>query len=297
MNQNEQATPQTISRRATRIVGIAFGVGSQLLVAVCAWRLFWFLHGDSSNGRLMEGPWGPTANGGFALLIDAALLLQFSISHSLLMLPAIQTRLKRFLRGEFYGCLYASATCLSLLLLIACWRTSPPVLWQLRGTAATAVHVGYYLSWVALIYSLGLTGFGYQTGWTPWRHWLLGRTPPRRTFVPRGAYTWMRHPVYASVLGLIWFTPGMTLDHALMTALWTVYLFYGSHLKDERLAYYLGADYRRYQAAVTGYPLFPFGPLARRAFFEESSEEPSVAAPSPTADDASTAAVVQRAAS
>ena len=44
-------------------------------------------------------------------------------------------------------------------------------------------------------------------------------------FEPRGAYLWMRHPVYLSFLGLIWFTPYMTIDRAVLTALWTVYIF------------------------------------------------------------------------
>jgi hypothetical protein len=55
----------------------------------------------------------------------------------------------------------------------------------------------------------------------------------------------------------------MTLDRAVLTAIWTAYIFIGSHLKDRRLLYYLGDVYRRYQARVPGYPFFLFGPLAR----------------------------------
>jgi len=77
---------------------------------------------------------------------------------------------------------------------------------------------------------------------------------PRREFRPRGAYHLLRHPVYLSFLGLIWFTPVLTLDHAILTGIWTTYIFVGSYLKDRRLVNYLGDDYRRYQAAVPGYP-------------------------------------------
>ncbi|MCA9028506.1 MAG: hypothetical protein KDA86_25070 [Planctomycetaceae bacterium] len=84
---------------------------------------------------------------------------------------------------------------------------------------------------------------------------------PPRPFLEHGAYRWFRHPIYLSFLGLIWFTPRMTLDHALLTGWWTVYIFVGSYLKDERLAFYLGESYREYQRRVPGYPGMTFGPL------------------------------------
>ncbi len=65
---------------------------------------------------------------------------------------------------------------------------------------------------------------------------------PRREFNPRGAYRVFRHPVYLSFLGLVWFRPDMTLDHAVLTGVWTGYIFYGSTLKDRRLVHYLGTS-------------------------------------------------------
>ena len=124
-------------------------------------------------------------------------------------------------------------------------------------------QAAFVASWGGLIYSLSLTGLGYQTGWTQFRHWLRGEPLPRREFVPRGAYHFLRHPAYLSFLGLVWFTPRMTLDHALLTAIWTAYIFCGSWLKDRRLVHYLGDSYRAYQARVPGYPLMPFGPLGK----------------------------------
>ena len=48
-------------------------------------------------------------------------------------------------------------------------------------------------------------------------------------------------------MGLIWFTPDMTIDRAALVAIWTVYIFLGSYLKDLRLIYYVGNAYREYQ--------------------------------------------------
>jgi protein-S-isoprenylcysteine O-methyltransferase Ste14 len=219
--------------------------------------LFLFLHGDFSSSGLAPAA-GRAGNGLLrlpVLLVDAALALQFAVPHSLLLWPPVQKRLKRWIAGEFYGSVYCVVTCLTLLVMFICWQTSSVTLWRAQGLAAVAIRLGFYASWCALFYSLHLTGLGYQTGWTQWRHWFLRTKPPRRTFQPRGAYRWFRHPVYVSFLGLIWFTPTMTLDHAVLTGLWTVYILYGSHLKDERLAFYLGDEYLQYRAAVPAYPL------------------------------------------
>jgi protein-S-isoprenylcysteine O-methyltransferase Ste14 len=73
----------------------------------------------------------------------------------------------------------------------------------------------------------------------------------------------MRHPVYMSFLGLVWFTPTMTLDHAILTAVWTLYIYAGSWFKDRRLLHFIGEDYRLYAQRVPGLPLIAFGSLNR----------------------------------
>jgi protein-S-isoprenylcysteine O-methyltransferase Ste14 len=138
------------------------------------------------------------------------------------------------------------------------------VLWNVDGSAMAIIHVLFYVSWAALIYSLALTGLGYQNGWTPFYYWLRRQSAPRREFRPQGAYKWIRHPVYLSFLGLVWFTPRMSLDHLALTLIWTAYIFYGSVLKDRRLEFFLGKAYVEYQRKVPGFPLMIAGPLARR---------------------------------
>lgn len=66
-----------------------------------------------------------------------------------------------------------------------------------------------------------------------------------------------------SFLGLIWFTPYMTLDHAMLTGIWTVYIYLGSYAKDQRMIRFVGEKYREYAARVSGLPLIGFGPLRR----------------------------------
>ncbi len=238
-------------RLADRILGTLFGLGTHALFAFTVWYLFWFLRGGRS---------GPGSAGG--LWKDGLLATQFALAHSWLLLPSVRRKLTRYVRDAFYGCLFCTVTCASLLLVFAWWEPGP-VVFRLEGTAAWIVQGLFYLSWGGLFYSLSLTGLGYQTGWTPWWAWFRGRKPPRRRFQPRGAYRWMRHPVYLSFLGLLWFTPHFTTDRLLLNLLWTVYIFVGSWLKDQRLLFYLGSTYREYQSQVPGYPLLGWGPWGR----------------------------------
>ena len=241
-----------------RAAGIAFGVGNHLLFALTVWQLFWFLKGSeapsAASGRSL--PLG-------AVAADAALAMFFAVPHSAMLLPTVRRKLARVVPDAFYGCLYCTVTCTCLLVIFTAWQSSPAILWHFTGFARTAIQAAFLGSWAALFYSLHLTGLGYQTGWTPWWHWLVGKPLPPRKFVPWGAYLWLRHPVYLSFLGLIWFVPTMTADRAALTAVWTMYIFAGSYLKDRRLIYYLGGKYRQYQAAVPGYPGMLFGPLSR----------------------------------
>ncbi len=180
------------------------------------------------------------------------------------LVPAVRTSIvKRGLPGPLYGCFYCIVTCAALLTAILCWRPIDVVVWRWPVPLDTIVSWCFVGSWAALLYSLHLTGLGWQTGLTPWWHWVRGRPVPKRAFVERGAYRVLRHPVYLSFLGLVWFVPVVALDRGVLITIWSLYIFVGSVLKDGRLLHFLGAAYREYQSRVPGYPGMPFGPLAR----------------------------------
>lgn len=242
-----------------RTLGIVAGVATHVLFAVTVWHLYWFLRGGAA----------PSGEG--SLSINLLLASLFGVVHSMLLYPRVREGLSQWVAPPFYGLFYCVVTCASLLALFAYWRRSPKVCWEFAGLPCVLVNAGFFLSWGALLYSLWLTGLGYQTGWTPWWHWVRNQPAPRREFNPRGLYRWLRHPVYLSFLGLVWFTPVVTEDRALLIAVWTSYVLIGSWLKDRRLAYYVGDRYRQYAASVPGYPGVVFGPLGKIAAREPTA--------------------------
>ncbi len=234
----------------SRAVGIAFGIGTQLAFLITVPYLFLFLR------------FGSARNGGW-FVIDSLLSLQFCVPHSVLLLPSVRKWSSSKIASQLYGSLFAGVTCATLWPIFIFWRGSPVVIWEAKGWLEAGVVACFYLSWVALFLSLSISGFGYQTGWTQWLYWLRHEPLPRRPLREAGPYRWMRHPVYLSFLGLIWFTPRMTADHAILTATWTGYIYIGSCLKDRRMLFYLGSSYLDYARRVPGYPGVPLGPLAK----------------------------------
>ena len=174
--------------------------------------------------------------------------------------------MEQFIPAAFYGCFFCVVTCLALLLTIFCWRTSDIIVWAWPPGAAPWVVMAFIAAWVFLLWSLHLTGLGYQTGFTPWWQWARGLKLQKREFTTRGAYLVLRHPVYLAFLGLVWLTPVVTLDRAVLIVVWTAYIYVGSVLKDRRLLLFIGKPYREYQSRVPGYPGIPLGPLARLPF-------------------------------
>lgn len=237
-----------------RAFGLLFGAATQVLFLVTVRAIFQFLSGHE-----------PRDSGG-SQWTNALLALQFAVPHSLLLHPNVRQRLSPWIAPAFYGCFYCAATCASLLATIAFWQESSTVVLQFDGTDGMAVRSLYCVSWAALFYSLHLTGLGYQSGFTPWWDWVRRRPQRRREFVTSGAYRLLRHPIYLSFLGLVWFTPVVTQDRLILMAVWTPYILLGSWLKDRRLTHYLRDVYREYMARVPGYPGMPRGPLARVPF-------------------------------
>jgi protein-S-isoprenylcysteine O-methyltransferase Ste14 len=239
--------------RKSRAVGLFAGVAVQVLFGVTVAGLYAFMAG-----------WRPT-NSQPSLALDAALALLFAVPHSYLRLPSVQARICARIGREFFGLFYCAITCATLWAMFLFWQADAAVLWRAPAAAAIVIQVLFHACWIALAYSLHLTGLGYQTGYTEWSYWRRREPLPRRRFVPRGAYQWLRHPVYLSFLGLVWFNPRQTSDQLVLEAVWTIYIAVGSYLKDERLAHYMGEEYRTYQSLVPGYPGLRLGPLGIRA--------------------------------
>ncbi|MBN8525858.1 MAG: hypothetical protein J0M02_11030 [Planctomycetes bacterium] len=240
----------------SRLLWHAIGWSSQAAFAVLCLSLMWFLQIDTLDGT-------PPAWDVPALVADAALVAAFSVPHSILLLPRVRRWMAGFMPAQLSGAVFCWTSCLSLWALMLAWRPAGPELWRAEGQVLVAVLATAAAAWLLLGYSMLLSGFGWQTGMTPFLAWVRGRPDPARRFQRRSLYRHLRHPIYLSFLLVVWIVPVMTVDRLVLAGAFTLYIYAGSWAKDRRLLRYVGDEYRQYMAEVPGFPLIGIGPLRR----------------------------------
>ncbi len=110
---------------------MGFGFLVHGLFAVTVYYLFWYLRG-------VDLP-APTTTPR-ALAIDALLAAQFTVWHSLLLLPRVRTALTRWIPSAAYGICYRAVTCIALLAMIFSWQPCGDPLWDLHGGGQLAIR-------------------------------------------------------------------------------------------------------------------------------------------------------------
>lgn len=230
------------------------GWSSQAAFLALCLTLMWFIQLATWPGVAHAGQPGD-------LLLDLLLLAGFAVPHSILLLPPVRRAMGRRMPAQLTGSLYTWTACLSLWTVMALWRPVGFELWHAGGAAQWAILAGAAAGWLLLGYSMHLSGFGWQTGLTPFLAWRAGRSDPPRRLERRSLHRWMRHPIYLSFAAVAWMVPVMSADHLILAIGFTAYAGVGSWAKDRRLARLIGAEYRAYMAEVPGFPLLRGGPL------------------------------------
>lgn len=178
----------------------------------------------------------PTAPLALALLIDAALLALFAVQHSGMARPAFKRWLTRRIPAAAERSTYVLASTACLALLMACWAPLGGVLWNVDGVAATTLTGLYLASWGLLLYATFLIDhfdlFGLRQVWTE----LRGGQPEGVKFVTPALYRIIRHPICVGWLGIMWFTPAMTISHLVLALGSTAYILIGIHFEERDLS-------------------------------------------------------------
>ncbi|MDX9789124.1 MAG: methyltransferase [Desulfobacterales bacterium] len=182
-----------------------------------------------------------------SLCFDAILSLLFFVQHSLM----IRKRLKpTFLGDAGKGAFYSIFSGLTLFVIMIFWQKSFLVHFDIKDYSKILVVLllfpaivvgGWGLLSLSNLDPLGITALKHHLAKIPFK------SPP---FITKGAYRFVRHPLYLSCLLFIWSSPSITADRLLMNLLWTIWIVIGTILEEKDLVARYGSRYRTYQKHV-----------------------------------------------
>jgi protein-S-isoprenylcysteine O-methyltransferase Ste14 len=195
---------------------------------------------------------GPEASPVEAILVDAALLGLFAVSHSVMARPAFKRWWTRLVPPPVERSTYVLFSSLALALLFWQWRPIPGIVWEANEPFVRLPLLAlFWLGWIIALVSTFLINhfdlFGLR------QVWLYARGQPYQppAFQKPIVYRWVRHPIMLGFLIAFWATPRMTWGHLLFAVATTGYIFVGILLEERDLLHAHGDTYAAYRRQVS----------------------------------------------
>ena len=185
-----------------------------------------------------------------ALALDAVLCLGFFAQHSGMIRRGFRDRLARVAPAHHHAAIYAVASGVALLVLLAGWQRVDLVVWSLDGAWRWLPRGLFVLAGVIFWWAVSALGSFDAFGVKAVRHGARSRPAATSELRIAGPYRLVRHPIYTSLLICLWAVPTMTVDRLLLAALTSLWLVVGSRLEERDLVADFGEPYRAYQRRV-----------------------------------------------
>jgi protein-S-isoprenylcysteine O-methyltransferase Ste14 len=202
--------------------------------------------GLSKSLGTMPWPW--------AILVNAGLILQFPLAHSLLLTRSGEKLLALMIPGPYGATLatttYAIIAATQLLATFALWTPSGIVWWQAEGVAFWFLTAAYATSWLILLKASFDAGAEVQSGALGWMS-MLARIKPVFPIMPtHGLFRLIRQPIYLAFSLTLWTPPVWTPDQLALALSFTSYCLLAPLLKERRFKVRYGAQFDSYRAKV-----------------------------------------------
>jgi methanethiol S-methyltransferase len=186
---------------------------------------------------------------GIAVPINSMLIVLFAAQHTIMARPAFKTWWTKWVPKPMERGVFVLAASVLLLFLYWQWRPMPSVIWSVESPLPYFLLAGVcVMGFLLALYSSFLIDhfelFGLRQAWNH----LRGIQPPAPRFTVKSAYRYIRHPLMAGLLIMVWAAPTMTAGHLFFALMITGYIFVGVAFEERDLIHHLGAEYQRYRA-------------------------------------------------
>ena len=188
---------------------------------------------------------GPQGSLMGAVVINALLLTLFAIQHSVMARPAFKRWWIRIVPKPIERSTYVLLASAILLVLFWQWRPIPGVVWDAGSTTLAAVLTGLFgIGWLIVLLSTFMINHFDLFGLRQVTLHFQRRPYTPVSFMTRGLYKFVRHPIMLGFLIAFWATPVMTFGHLMFAAVTTAYILVALQLEEHDL---LEADRQTYE--------------------------------------------------
>ena len=233
---------------AVRIsTALAYGIVCHTIfaAAVLAMIVAMFFGMSESFGRV-AAPW--------SALVNAALVVQFPLAHSLLLSRRGGRVLARLAPRAFGPTLatttYAIIASVQLLALFALWTPSGIIWWEASGAAFVVLCTLYAISWLLLIWASYDVGAEVQSGALGWMSLAQNIKPVFPDMPTNGLFSIIRQPIYVVFALTTWTVPVWTPDQLALALALTGYCLLAPRLKERRFEKRYGQQFEQYKREV-----------------------------------------------
>ena len=190
----------------------------------------------------------------WAILANAALIVQFPIAHSILLTKKGNGILQQLIPGPHGATLatttYAIIASAQLLALFTLWTPSGIIWWQAEDWMFWMISVVYAVAWLILSKASFDAGAEVQSGALGWMS-LMARIRPVFPDMPtQGLFRLIRQPIYVAFALTLWLVPVWTPDQLALAVSYTAYCLFAPRFKERRFAARYGAKFDAYKATV-----------------------------------------------
>lgn len=182
------------------------------------------------------------------LAANVLLLSLFAVQHSVMARPAFKRWWTQWVPTQVERSTYVLLASLILLLLFWQWRPMPAAVWDARATMLGPALAGLFgLGWLIVLASTFMINHFDLFGLRQVALYFQRRPYTPVSFVTRGLYKVVRHPIMLGFLIAFWATPLMSVGHLVFAVITTAYILVALQLEEHDLLEANRATYEAYR--------------------------------------------------
>lgn len=185
-----------------------------------------------------------------ALLLDASLSLLFFVQHSVMIRRGIQLKFSGFVPDNYYSAFYSITSGTALVAVMLLWQKTSLVIFEADGLIRIILRALFFITIAGFAWGNSALKAFDPFGVKKIRRYLHNKETRSMPLAIRGAYRWVRHPLYFFSLIMIWSCPEITADRLLFNIMWSAWIVIATKLEERDLILDFGEEYRAYQVKV-----------------------------------------------